>query len=118
MNRALLIWLRDRAANAAAEGINLASEPALNALIDRMYSAILGYEDVNAVLAKSAELAGFGAASVVVIRDSGEQGKCVNSVGVDIADIEQAEKNMRSAAPWRICIVMDSHPANSVFAMS
>ncbi len=70
----------------------MASEPALNALIDRMYSAILGYEDVNAVLAKSAELAGFGAASVVVIRDSGEQGKCVNSVGVDIADIEQAEK--------------------------
>lgn len=70
----------------------MASELALNTLIDRMYSATLGYEDASAVLARSAELAGFGAAGVVAIRGAREQGKCFTSVGIDIADSEQAEK--------------------------
>lgn len=61
-------------------------------LIDRMYSAMLGYEDANAVLAQSAALMGFDAAAVVAMHGSHEQGRCFASSGIDSATIELAEK--------------------------
>ena len=67
-------------------------ERALYTLIDRMYSAALGYEDASAVLAKSAHLAGFATVGVVVVHGAGEQGRCVASSGIDMAAVELAEK--------------------------